>query len=92
MNEPYRLLLLPGDGVGSVIVRELTSGIYSGDKGIDHRGPGGTRGGYDLQVYSDHEIERVGRVAFELARSRRSKVTSVEKSNVMESILACCRQ
>ena len=72
-------------GLDIMIVRELTSGVYFGDKGIDNNGPGGERRGYDLQVYTQSEIERVARVAFELARGRRNKVTSAEKSNVMDS-------
>ena len=72
-------------GLDIMIVRELTSGVYFGEKGIDDKGPGGERRGYDMQVYTQSEIERVARVAFELARGRRNKVTSAEKSNVMDS-------
>jgi 3-isopropylmalate dehydrogenase len=72
-------------GLDIMIVRELTSGIYFGDKGIDANTPSGEKRGYDLQVYTQSEIERVARVAFELARGRRGKVTSCEKSNVMDS-------
>jgi 3-isopropylmalate dehydrogenase len=71
-------------GLDIMIVRELTSGVYFGDKGIDTL-PDGQRRGYDLQAYTTSEIERVARVAFELARGRRNKVTSAEKSNVMDS-------
>src|SRR3569833_2885073 len=72
-------------GLDIMIVRELTSGVYFGDKGIDTNTPTGERRGYDLQVYTQSEIERVARVAFELARGWRGKVTSAEKSNVMDS-------
>ena len=72
-------------GLDIMIVRELTSGVYFGAKGIDNDTPTGERRGYDLQVYTQSEIERVCRVAFELARGRRNKVTSCEKSNVMDS-------
>ncbi len=72
-------------GLDIMIVRELTSGVYFGDKGIDNNTPSGEKRGFDLQVYTQSEIERVARVAFELARSRRNKVTSAEKSNVMDS-------
>src|SRR6201996_4166757 len=72
-------------GLDIMIVRELTSGVYFGDKGIDTNTPTGEKRGYDLQVYTQSEIERVARVAFELARGRRNKVTSAEKSNVMDS-------
>ena len=72
-------------GLDILIVRELTSGVYFGEpRGIETL-PDGTRRGFDTQVYTDAEIERVARVAFELARGRRNKVTSCEKSNVMES-------
>jgi 3-isopropylmalate dehydrogenase len=72
-------------GLDIMIVRELTSGVYFGDKGIDTNTPTGEKRGYDLQVYTQSEIERVCRVAFELARGRRNKVVSAEKSNVMDS-------
>ncbi len=72
-------------GLDIMIVRELTGGVYFGTpRGIDDL-PDGQRRGYDTQVYTTAEIERVARVAFELARGRRNKVTSAEKSNVMES-------
>jgi 3-isopropylmalate dehydrogenase len=72
-------------GLDIIIVRELTSGVYFGEKGIDTHTPTGEKRGFDLQVYTQSEIERVARVAFELARGRRNKVTSAEKSNVMDS-------
>ena len=72
-------------GLDIMIVRELTSGVYFGAKGIDNDTPTGEKRGYDLQVYTQSEIERVCRVAFELARGRRNRVTSCEKSNVMDS-------
>ena len=68
-----------------MIVRELTGGVYFGEpRGIETL-PDGKRRGVNTQVYTTPEILRVGRVAFELARKRRNRVTSVEKSNVMES-------
>ncbi len=73
------------EGLDMMIVRELTGGVYFGHpRGIEDL-PGGGRRGVDTQVYTTAEIERVSRVAFELARGRRNKVTSAEKSNVMES-------
>jgi 3-isopropylmalate dehydrogenase len=73
------------EGLDLMIVRELTGGVYFGQpRGIEDL-PGGGRRGIDTQVYTTAEIERVSRVAFELARGRRNKVTSAEKSNVMES-------
>jgi 3-isopropylmalate dehydrogenase len=72
-------------GLDLMIVRELTGGVYFGSpRGIETL-PGGGRRGINTQVYTDEEIRRVARVAFELARLRRNKVTSVEKANVMES-------
>ena len=72
-------------GLDIMIVRELTGGVYFGEpRGIETLSDGQRRG-IDTQVYTTSEIERVSRVAFELARGRRNKVTSCEKSNVMES-------
>jgi 3-isopropylmalate dehydrogenase len=72
-------------GLDIMIVRELTGGVYFGEpRGIETLADG-TRRGFDTQVYTTAEIERVARVAFELARGRRNKVASAEKSNVMES-------
>ena len=72
-------------GLDILIVRELTGGVYFGEpRGIETL-PDGSRRGFDTQVYTTAEIERVARVAFELARGRRNKVASAEKSNVMES-------
>src|SRR6059058_6600471 len=72
-------------GLDLMIVRELTGGIYFGEpRGVETL-PDGSRRGVDTQVYTTHEIERISRVAFELARRRRNKVTSAEKSNVMET-------
>tara|TARA_Y100000991_G_scaffold94047_1_gene70913 strand:- start:137 stop:1282 length:1146 start_codon:yes stop_codon:yes gene_type:complete len=68
-----------------MFVRELTGGIYFGEprgiKPIDN----GERKGINTHVYTSSEIERVARVAFDLARKRKNKVTSCEKSNVMEA-------
>ena len=68
-----------------MFVRELTGGIYFGEprgiKPIDN----GERKGINTHVYTSSEIERVARVAFDLARKRNNKVTSCEKSNVMEA-------
>ena len=72
-------------GLDIVIVRELTGGIYFGEpRGVEAL-PGGGRRGVNTEVYTTAEVERVGRVAFELARKRRGLVHSVEKANVMES-------
>ena len=68
-----------------LIVRELTGGVYFGEpRGIENLGDGNKKG-FNTQVYTSYEIVRVARVAFELAKKRKKTVTSVEKSNVMES-------
>jgi 3-isopropylmalate dehydrogenase len=73
------------EGLDIMIVRELTGGVYFGEpKTITDLGNGQKRA-VDTQVYDTYEIERIGRVAFELARKRRNKVTSMEKRNVMKS-------
>src|SRR5246500_2895855 len=73
------------EGLDIVILRELTGGVYFGEpKTITDLGNGQKRA-VDTQVYDTYEIERIGRVAFDLARKRRNKVTSMEKRNVMKS-------
>lgn len=72
-------------GLDIMIVRELTAGVYFGEPRGEDRLPDGTRRGFDTQVYTQPEIERVAEVAFDLARKRGNKVHSVEKANVMES-------
>jgi 3-isopropylmalate dehydrogenase len=73
------------EGLDLMIVRELTGGVYFGEpKQIIDLGNGQKRG-IDTQVYDTYEIERIGRVAFELARQRDNRVTSSEKRNVMKS-------
>ena len=73
------------EGLDIVIVRELTGGVYFGEpKQIIDLG-NGRRRGVDTQVYDTYEIERIARVAFELARQRGNKVTSSEKRNVMKT-------
>ena len=67
-----------------MIVRELTGGVYFGQpRGIEETANG--KKAVDTQVYHDYEIDRIARVAFDLARKRNNKVTSVEKANVMET-------
>ena len=68
-----------GDGFDFVFVRELTGGIYFGDRARE----GDTA--YDTELYTVAEVERVGRVAFDLARRRKGKLCSIDKSNVLES-------
>ncbi|HZU26766.1 MAG TPA: 3-isopropylmalate dehydrogenase, partial [Bryobacteraceae bacterium] len=72
------------EGTDMIIVRELTGGIYYGTpRGIS--GEGAEARGVNTMTYTRAEIERVARVAFYLARNRRRKVTSVDKSNVLET-------
>jgi 3-isopropylmalate dehydrogenase len=73
------------ENLDMLIVRELTGGVYFGEpKTITDLGNGQKRA-IDTQVYDTYEIERVARVAFELARTRRNKVHSAEKRNVMKT-------
>lgn len=72
-------------GLDIMIVRELTGGVYFGlPRGIETL-PDGTRRGVNTHVYSSDEVERVARIAFEIARGRNSTLVSVDKSNVMEA-------
>jgi 3-isopropylmalate dehydrogenase len=72
-------------GLDIMIVRESTGGIYFGEpRGIETL-PDGQKRGINTEVYTTSEIERVARVAFDLARQRQGRVCSVEKANVMES-------
>ncbi|MGI8746708.1 MAG: 3-isopropylmalate dehydrogenase [Bryobacteraceae bacterium] len=72
------------EGTDMIIVRELTGGLYYGTpRGIE--GQGASERGFNTMSYTRPEIERVTRVAFQLAANRRRKVTSVDKSNVLET-------
>ena len=70
-------------GLDILIVRELTGGVYFGEPKETTTLPDGQKRAVDTQVYTTHEIERIARVAFELARLRAKRVASAEKSNVM---------
>lgn len=72
-----------GDGFDMVIVRELTGGLYFGErKTIEENG---VKKAIDTLTYNEKEIERIARKAFEIAGKRRKKVTSVDKANVLDS-------
>jgi len=72
-------------GLDIMIVRELTGGIYFGQpRGVEDL-PNGERKGYNTLVYTTSEIQRIGRVAFELAKKRDGRVCSVDKANVLEA-------
>jgi len=73
------------EGLDIMIVRELTGGVYFGEPKEIVTLENGEKRAVDTQVYTTHEIERIARVAFDLARLRRNKVTSSEKHNVMRS-------
>lgn len=70
-----------GDNLDLLVVRELTGGIYFGDRGRSEDG----QSAYDTERYSISEVERIARVAFETARKRNNLVTNVDKMNVLES-------
>jgi len=71
------------EDVDLLVVRELTGGLYFGKQG--RKRVDGVEAAYDTMFYTVPEIERIVRVAFDLARKRRKKVTSVDKANVLES-------
>jgi 3-isopropylmalate dehydrogenase len=72
------------EGVDMLIVRELTGGLYFGERQETHDGPSG-RQAFDTLLYTEPEVSRIARLAFELARGRRNRVTSVDKANVLAS-------
>jgi len=72
-----------GSGLDIVVVRELTGGIYFGEKGTRDTDMGPAA--YDVEQYSEGEVRRIAEVAFSMARKRSHKVTSVDKANVLES-------
>jgi len=72
------------DGVDLIVVRELTGGLYFGTpRGIEERD--GEKVGFNTMIYSEGEIRRIARSAFEIARARRKKVCSVDKANILET-------
>ncbi len=72
-----------GGGIDLLIVRELTGGVYFGEKKTEE--VNGEQVATDLMPYAEHEIERIGRVAFETAMKRGKKLASVDKANVLET-------
>ncbi|HOJ11130.1 MAG TPA: 3-isopropylmalate dehydrogenase [Clostridiales bacterium] len=74
---------LTDKGIDLIIVRELTGGLYFGERGRYNKN--GIETAFDTMPYSVAEIERIGRVAFEIARKRRKKLCSVDKANVLET-------
>ena len=70
-------------GLDIVVVRELTGGIYFGEKGFKDTDLGPAA--YDVEQYAEEEVRRIAEVAFDMAMKRGKKVTSVDKANVLES-------
>ena len=79
---PLRGDIIEG-GLDLLIVRELTGGIYFGEKGTKETPLGPAA--YDVELYSEEEVRRIAVVAFDMAMKRNKKVTSVDKANVLES-------
>ena len=70
-------------GLDLLVVRELTGGIYFGERGYKDTNMG--KAAYDIEQYSEGEVRRIAKVAFDMAMKRNKKVTSVDKANVLES-------
>jgi len=70
-------------GLDLVVIRELTGGIYFGEKGFKDTPLG--KAAYDIEIYAEEEVRRIAIVAFDMAMKRNKKVTSVDKANVLES-------
>ena len=79
---PLKPEILAG-GLDIVVVRELTGGIYFGEKG--HRDTDLGPAAYDIEQYAEGEVRRIAKVAFDMAMKRSKRVTSVDKANVLES-------
>ena len=79
---PLKPEILAG-GLDIVVVRELTGGIYFGEKG--HRDTDLGLAAYDIEQYAEGEVRRIAKVAFDMAMKRNKHVTSVDKANVLES-------
>lgn len=72
-----------GDSMDIMVVRELTGGIYFGERG--RKTVDGVEAAFDTEMYTVKEVERIARVAFDSARKRSRKVTNIDKANVLES-------
>ncbi len=72
-----------GDSLDIMVVRELTGGIYFGDRGTEEQN--GIKSAYDTERYSVPEVERIARVAFDMAMKRDKRLCSVDKANVLDS-------
>lgn len=72
-----------GDGIDICVVRELTGGIYFGERGRDE--VNGVKSAYDTERYNVEEVTRIAKIGFETAMKRNKKLTSVDKANILES-------
>ena len=72
-----------GDGINICVVRELTGGIYFGERGRENLD--GVSGAYDTERYNVNEVKRIAKIAFDTAMKRKKKLTSVDKANILET-------
>ncbi|WP_291647667.1 3-isopropylmalate dehydrogenase [Clostridium sp.] len=72
-----------GDGIDICVVRELTGGIYFGERGREDIN--GVDGAYDTERYNVNEVRRIAKIAFDTAMKRKKKLTSVDKANILET-------
>ena len=72
-----------GNGIDIAIVRELTGGIYFGERGRENLD--GVSGAYDTERYNVNEVKRIAKIAFDTAMKRKKKLTSVDKANILET-------
>ena len=72
-----------GDGIDILVVRELTGGIYFGERGIEE--VNGVKSAYDTERYNVEEVTRIAKIGFESAMKRNKNLTSVDKANILES-------
>lgn len=80
---PLKSKVMGDEGLDLVVIRELTGGIYFGERGEKDTKYG--KSAYDTMIYSEYEVRRIAKVAFEIARKRKKKVTSVDKANILDS-------
>lgn len=80
---PLKPEIMGENGLDLVVVRELTGGVYFGERGVKQTEYG--ESAYDTMMYSETEVERIARVAFDIARKRNKKVTSVDKANILDT-------
>ncbi len=74
---------ITGGGFDIIVVRELTGGIYFGERGIKNTTYGPAA--YDVEMYSEMEVKRIAKIGFDMAMERKKRLTNVDKANVLES-------